>query len=519
MRRRAAAEATQRPYGRSSDGALAPVERAEYCVDDRVRLAAAAMICSRQWAKVRLLLGRVHPFVGKDSEALRSQWRRDRKDASIQSAAKAMVERGDLVKESAGPQHGGPPQQQSATGRKRRRPRAWSSESDDDEEEEAEAATCCGLAGAPEAFIALQPFDVSRRMICTGRGWSRAVVSAVEPARELTRRAQECVELWQLGTCAPGRSMMACQVPRARARVGEYIKKEQLRLTVKELKLTVAKRDELKLVFYPGDVLPAFLGAHDNVLILSGPAIGAPRFIMAEEVARLMGHPVGPTSPFGIASRLMREQQLYELICDSLHTLFGAQLVRDGWQRAGWWGNAVHVRYGSLMGSGLDGFFGPVKSACGTVEYVLQADFDSRRAAVLLAAHGVAASYSSAAAAARDFRGDLDVLSMTAPCKLLSQKRRVSPEEAAELERRAEAETRAAWEAFADIVRRCRPRVVMMEQVASLQSHNRGLYTWFNARLAELPYVFAHGVVDAASDLHAVHSRRRLGWVGVAEGG
>ena len=102
-------------------------------------------------------------------------------------------------------------------------------------------------------------------MIRTGRGWSRAVVSAVEPARGLTRRARGCVELWQLGTCAPGRKMMACQVQRARARVGEYIKKEQLCLTVKELKLIVAKRDELKLVFYPGDVLPAFLGAHDNV--------------------------------------------------------------------------------------------------------------------------------------------------------------------------------------------------------------------------------------------------------------
>ena len=61
---------------------------------------------------------------------------------------------------------------------------------------------------------------------------------------------------------------------------------------MKELKLTVAKRDELKLVFYPGDILPA-LGAHDNVLIPRGPAIGAPRLVMAEEVARLMGHPVG----------------------------------------------------------------------------------------------------------------------------------------------------------------------------------------------------------------------------------
>ena len=109
------------------------------------------------------------------------------------------------------------------------------------------------------------------------------------------------------------------------------------------------------------------------------------------------------------------------------------------------------------------------------------------------------------------------MLSMTAPCKLLSQKRRVNPEEAAEMERRAEAETRAAWEAFATIVRRCKPRVVMMEQVASMQSHNRGLYVWFNSRLAELPYKFAHGMVNAASDLHAVHSRKRIGWVGVAE--
>jgi site-specific DNA-cytosine methylase len=170
------------------------------------------------------------------------------------------------------------------------------------------------------------------------------------------------------------------------------------------------------------------------------------------------------------------------------------------------------------MGSGLDGFFAPVKSASATVEYVLQADVDPKRAAVLLAAHGVAASYSSAAAAARDFRGELDVLTMTAPCQLLSQMRRVRPEEAEELAKRAEAQTRSAWEAFSTIVRRCRPRVVMMEQVASMQSHNRALYTWFNARLAELPYSFAHGVVDAASELHAAHSRKRLGWVGVADG-
>ena len=40
--------------------------------------------------------------------------------------------------------------------------------------------------------------------------------------------------------------------------------------------------------------------------------------------------------PDALISRLMREQRLYELICDSIITLFGAQLVHDAWSRAGW---------------------------------------------------------------------------------------------------------------------------------------------------------------------------------------
>ena len=46
--------------------------------------------------------------------------------------------------------------------------------------------------------------------------------------------------------------------------------------------------------------------------------------------------------------------------------LFGAQLVHDGWQRAGW-GGGTFVRYGSLMGGGLDGFFPTVRAASGMV--------------------------------------------------------------------------------------------------------------------------------------------------------
>ena len=56
----------------------------------------------------------------------------------------------------------------------------------------------------------------------------------------------------------------------------QYIESEGLALKVKELRLSVAVRDELKLVFYPGDTLPTFLGRHDNILVLSGPAIGKP---------------------------------------------------------------------------------------------------------------------------------------------------------------------------------------------------------------------------------------------------
>ena len=151
------------------------------------------------------------------------------------------------------------------------------------------------------------------------------------------------------------------------------------------------------------------------------------------------------------------------------------------------------------------------------VAYRLQADIDPMRAASLLAAHGVEASFASAAAAAEQFMGRLDVLTLTAPCKLVSQSRHTSAEEAAETARKAEEETRAAWGAFEALVRRCRPRVLMLEQVASMQSHHPGLYRWFCEQLAGLPHEFSHGVVDAASELHAVHSRRRLGWVGVAE--
>ena len=129
---------------------------------------------------------------------------------------------------------------------------------------------------------------------------------------------------------------MACHIKRARRIVRDHIRERRLGLAVGELRLSVKERDRLKLTFYPGDVLPTFLGRHDNILVLSGPAVGQPRFITAAEVARLMGHPIGPTSPFGIAARLMKELRLYAMVCDSLHTLFGAHLVHDGWLRAGY---------------------------------------------------------------------------------------------------------------------------------------------------------------------------------------
>ena len=55
----------------------------------------------------------------------------------------------------------------------------------------------------------------------------------------------------------------------------------------------------------------------------------------------------------------------------------------------------------------------------------------------------------------------------------------------------------------------------------------QGLYSWFNGKLAELPYLHFRArrerVIDAASVrqscTRSVHSRRRIGWVRVAEGG
>ena len=438
--KRAAAVATQRPYGAPGGSDVRPVARLSLGFDDKVRLTAAVQLCGMDWVKVRQLLVKLPAFANANTGNLRSQWRRDRNVATVQAAAQEMIQRGELEESTGIQPQGRPPRQGCSTGRKRRRPHNWSSESSASESEELPPIASCGLAGAPASFLGLHQMDVSKRRICTGRGWSRAVAKAVAEPCALTRRAQECVELWALDECKMGQRMMACHVRRARSRVKKYIADEGLALEVKQLKLTVQKRDELRLVFYPGDILPTFLGKHDNVLLLSGPDIGAPRFITAVEVARLMGHPVGPTSPFGIASRLVREQRLYELVCDSIHTLFGAQLVHDAWSRAGW-GGATSVRYGSLMGSGLDGFYAPVKAASGLVRYCMQADISSGRAAMLLAAHGVEVSFGSAALAAEMFAGELDVLTMTAPCKLLSQMQHLRPEEAAAVEKRAEEET------------------------------------------------------------------------------
>ena len=112
--------------------------------------------------------GRLH---SKGKAEARSQWRRDRKEAAIQAAATAMVESGEIVRTGRVSREWARnncfwSEATGAEGVVERERRQWGGGFG--------RRTGLWAVGAPETFVALMQFDVSRRMICTGRGWSRA---------------------------------------------------------------------------------------------------------------------------------------------------------------------------------------------------------------------------------------------------------------------------------------------------------------------------------------------------------
>ena len=172
--------------------------------------------------------------------------------------------------------------------------------------------------------------------------------------------------------------------------------------------------------------------------------------------------------------------------------------------------------YGALFTGAFDAFFASVRRAAPegvSVQYRMAAEADTERLACLCEIYGLDSQSTSlfdrAEQAARNFDSELDVLTMCAPCTLLSNAN-MDPRK----KEKAFATTQVNVGAMLALLGKTSPSLVLMEQTAALDSHFPALRDWMHARLCEHPYVWHYGKIDAAA-LGAAHHRVRLGWVGV----
>lgn len=480
-----------------------------WTLEERIRLAVAVEACGQKWKSLARGDGDQR-FPGRSSEGLRLQWNRDQRVENFAALVEGYLRQAEeeqTAEAGASPGRG-------AT--------AAVAADEVDGEEGADLdffdRPWCGVAGSPVSFRSLPDPEVKARDSAHGRSWRHAITKTIGAARPATERALEAHRRWKLGSLAEGQDLMATSISAGLKKVKDHIRRRSLAVSPYVLELEAKERDALGISIYPRSPLWTLLGGHDAVPWLSGPVVGDARFMTSKELATLLGIKVGARSPYGVARALMRERELWAAVADSIHARFADALVEDGWRRcAEAFGGGRKLRYGGLMGGAVDALYAAlVRRATAegvSVAYAMLAERDAKRAAALLAAERVQAVFCSAAAAAEQWAGQLDVLSFTASCEKHSKQ----PLQTAERAVLAKAELEADVDAFQEVVRRCEPQLVMIEQSDGLRTHHPALYAWFCVALERMPYNWSHGCVDVAR-LGASQHRKRLGWVGTWKG-
>jgi len=118
-----------------------------------------------------------------------------------------------------------------------------------------------------------------RRTRASGRPWEYHVSSKNAPSREPSPRQQDLIRMWRLDE--PGDRVLLCNLHRAEAIVKRWLARNGRDVAVRDAQLSVEERDELKLVYRPGDVCHTLTSSASNLYYISSPD-GRSGFVTSE---------------------------------------------------------------------------------------------------------------------------------------------------------------------------------------------------------------------------------------------
>ena len=368
----------------------------------------------------------------------------------------------------------------------------------------------------PVSVHSVQPLPVdvyqrSARTVYSGRPWDYVVQlgGPRESPREPARLQRRWVHNWGL-EYARGHGLLLCNLKRAAEKVRRYYEAVQparwagwsVGELVEQVSISLALRDELGLVLYPGQAGATITSECAGLNWIGGEAMGEGRFATAREVAAFMGIS-SRLGPYCVASRLYTNYQLCKLLAESVHSKvadFAATVVSH------YLGHSVRT-----VGSMYSGAFDELGTGCQRMVAGLRRSFvseiDPSKLRVLWESFGPDRCYGDVCEIDGCFPADILVASP--PCLVFSKANRVS----APSDRLAEAASQVA--SIRRVISLLAPSAVILEQTEGLKTHCSEAYSLYEGLWGGFGYQVYHSTVDAHTTCGGSHHRSRLIWVAI----
>ena len=290
--------------------------------------------------------------------------------------------------------------------------------------------------------------------------------------------------------------LLVCDLKRAR---------EHLRRRHPGGPVSLAERDRLGLVTYPGTTCLTLTSDHSCQLWLGGSRAGPGRFISPSELASFMGMDTRG-GPYRAAARLLKERTLCRFLCESVPRSMGLCAARLC-------SHLLDCSSLPTVGSLYSGAFDALGAACQDVfsaRLSFVAETCAKKRAVLKQSRSPDHCYANVEDVGPLYPASALVASP--PCLLYSKANRFSTEES----KLAEAQ-RVVGE-LTRIVRLLKPRLFILEQTAGLPTYCCDAYQLYLSMWDGLPYFTKSYIVDAHRNCGGSHYRKRLILVAIALG-
>ena len=367
------------------------------------------------------------------------------------------------------------------------------------------------------------------------------------------------VERWKLREAAGTEVVFACDLEAAEQRLrrhlqrqarkeGRVVQKAELDAEIATKVLTVAERDAAGMVTYGSQaVIDTITARPAHRKWLGGPAMGDGRFMTHMEEAEMMqlGDDGRQHNQHGGGRRTVRE--VMEVMgesgaraagADAMHGGFADVLVRKAMEHPRWpagrwtygslWSGAYDSTYWALRRAGTrldrehrqacEGKRGPPRKRTGTeVDFLWAAESNEKRRDALARTARPRRVHREVASCQVAAEERVTLLGAGPPCVYVSTaRRRRGRRSQKQMRRTTMAKVMRDTMVIARYIVRHQPLTVVIEQSAGLRRAHKQAFKWMNAALRKLPYKWWRGELDAARELGACHTRRRIGWVGHA---